>query len=350
MMQSDSGSLSSRPSYLSSIDIALKDRKDLLSALHAVCKENPSIARLESVKKLQRALGEGVDAESFLADPQLVCWLSLIVAEHTDEGDSRLTILAEQLKSIDRRSRLNWFAFVYPLILTLILIAVLVLLSLTVIPIFSKMFREFELKLPTPTFMVFKFAHFITNQPYQFITAVLLSLIAAVVCVRLSGRLLQVLELAKPIGFFTAGSKSNRAAMARFADTFSAAIRIGMPKEDAMDVAGIASHRFQYRLRASQLARELRNGEDVLQGSRVAHVFPPMLLSAAKVGTNDQPNVRVLEQIAALYRSRSSSAQSWLDQGLGPLFVVALGGLVGFIVIALFMPLVSLVTSLSGAS
>jgi type II secretory pathway component PulF len=123
-----------------------------------------------------------------------------------------------------------------------------------------------------------------------------------------------------------------------------------MPKEDAMDVAGIASHRFQYRLRASQLARELRTGEDVLQGSRVAHVFPPMLLSAAKVGTNDQPNFRVLEQVAALYRSRSSSSQSWLDQGLGLLFVVALGGLVGFMVIALFMPLVSLVTSLSGAS
>jgi type IV pilus assembly protein PilC len=75
-----------------------------------------------------------------------------------------------------------------------------------------------------------------------------------------------------------------------------------------------------------------------------------MLLSAAKVGTNGQPNLRVLEQVAALYRSRSSSSQSWLDQGLGPLFVVALGGLVGFIVIALFMPLISLVTSLSGAS
>jgi len=349
-MQSNSGSLSSRPSYLNSIDIALKDRKDLLSALDAVCKENPSLARLESVKKFQRALVEGADAESFLADPQLVCWLSLIVAEQTDESDSRLTVLAEQLKSIERRSRLNWFAFVYPLVLSLILIAVLVLLSVTVVPTFSKMFREFELKLPAPTLMVFRFARFITNQPYQFITAVLLSLIAAVVCVRLSGRLLQVLEMVKPIGFLTAGSKSNRAAMARFADTFSAAIRIGMPKEDAMDVAGIASQRFQYRLRASQLARELRNGESILQGSRVAHVFPPMLLSAAKVGTNGQPNLRVLEQVAALYRSRSSSSQSWLDQGLAPLFMVALGGLVGFIAIALFMPLISLVTSLSGAS
>ena len=349
-MQSDSGSLSSRPSYLSAIDIALKDRKDLLSALDAVCKENPSLERLDSVKKFQRALGEGVDAESFLADPQLVCWLSLIVAEQTDKGDSRLTILAEQLKSIDGRARWNWFAFVYPLILTLILIAVLVLLSLTVVPTFSKMFGEFQLKLPAPTILVFGFASFVTNHPYQFVTAILFSLIAAVVCVRLSGRLLQILETVKPIGFFTAGSKSNRAAMARFADTFSAAIRIGMPKEDAIDVAGIASHRFQYRLRASQLARELRNGENVLQGSRVAHVFPPMLLSAAKVGTNDQPNFRVLEQVAALYRSRSSSSQSWLDQGLGPLFMVALGGLVGFIVIALFMPLISLVTSLSGAS
>jgi len=349
-MQSNSGSLSSRPSYLNSIDIALKDRKDLLSALDAVCKENPSLARLESVKKFQRALVEGADAESFLADPQLVCWLSLIVAEQTDESDSRLTVLAEQLKSIERRSRLNWFAFVYPLVLSLILIAVLVLLSVTLVPTFSKMFREFELKLPAPTLMVFRFARFITNQPYQFITAVLLSLIAAVVCVRLSGRLLQVLEMVKPIGFLTAGSKSNRAAMARFADTFSAAIRIGMPKEDAMDVAGIASQRFQYRLRASQLARELRNGESILQGSRVAHVFPPMLLSAAKVGTNGQPNLRVLEQVAALYRSRSSSSQSWLDQGLAPLFMVALGGLVGFIAIALFMPLISLVTSLSGAS
>ncbi len=349
-MQSDSGSLSSRPSYLSAIDIALKDRKDLLSALDAVCKENPSLARLDSVKKFQRALGEGVDAESFLADPQLVCWLSLIVAEQTDKGDSRLTILAEQLKSIDGRARWNWFAFVYPLILTLILIAVLVLLSLTVVPTFSKMFGEFQLKLPAPTILVFRFASFVTNHPYQFVTAILFSLIAAVVCVRLSGRLLQILETVKPIGFFTAGSKSNRAAMARFADTFSAAIRIGMPKEDAIDVAGIASHRFQYRLRASQLARELRNGENVLQGSRVAHVFPPMLLSAAKVGTNDQPNFRVLEQVAALYRSRSSSSQSWLDQGLGPLFMVALGRLVGFIVIALFMPLISLVTSLSGAS
>lgn len=349
-MQSESGSLSSRPSYLGSIDIALKDRKDLLSALHAVCKENPSLARLDSVKKLQRALGEGVDAESFLADPQLVCWLSLIVAEQTDKGDSRLTILAEQLKSIDGRARWNWFAFVYPLILTLILIAVLVLLSLTVVPTFSEMFREFQLKLPAPTILVFSFASFVTNHPYQFVTAILFSLIAAVVCARLSGRLLQILETVKPIGFFTAGSKSNRAAMARFADTFSAAIRIGMPKEDAIDVAGIASHRFQYRLRASQLARELRNGENVLQGSRVAHVFPPMLLSAGKVGTNGQPNLQVLEQVAALYRSRCSSSQSWLDQGLGPLFMVALGGLVGFIVIALFMPVISLVTSLSGAS
>ena len=348
-MQPYSDSTSSRPSYLSLVDIALSDRKDLLSALDAACKENPSLGRIEYVNKFQKALAEGISTESFLADPSLVYWLPLVLAERTDEHDTRLVILAQQLRSIEHRVRLNWYAFVYPMVLLSLVLMVLVTLSVTVIPTFIKMFREFGLKLPAPTIMVFGFANFVSGYPFQFALVILLFLVAALLCIRFSRLLIQYLETVKVVGLFTAGSKSNLAAMARFTDTLSAAIRVGFPPEDAIEVAGIASGRFQYRLRAAQLAQELRNGVEVPRGSRVAHNFPSIVLTAASVGAQGQPNIRTLDHVAALYRAGSNSPSSWIQQAFAPLVIMSLGGLVGFIIIALFMPLVSVITSLSGS-
>ena len=352
-MQYNTSSNYTRPTYLVRLDAALKDRADLVSAIDAACQELPAVAKSKGVQSFLRALTQNPTSESFLADPSLASWLPVLISERTEisgDQDSRLVRLAEHLYVEEDRTRANWFASLYPLIVLALLLFVLVLLSVSVVPVFSKMFNEFQLKLPAPTLLVFSISRFITQMPLMFCFVLFLLVGLIVGLTKWTHRLVEWCELDRSVGWLTAGSSRNLASMSRFIDSLRTALELEAPLADAFEIAGVASNRRQFRVRAAQLANEIRYSDGKPFQSHVAHVFPPILLHAVHAGEGGSPSFSLLRQLAENYRSRSKQESAWVANGFGPIAIIGIGLLVGFTIIALFMPLITLVTALSGSS
>lgn len=341
-------STSVRPNHLRLIDAALDRRHGLISLLDAVEQEFTWIGSSPSFRHVTAALKRDVTAEEILNDGILAAWLPVLMADSKASGcasqyEQLLKMMSQE--SVGRRS--HWQSLVYPFLLFFIVVAILVMMSIWIIPTFSKMFREFELKLPVATKIVFLISGFINEYPMFLAGAVCVVLGVAWLLTSLFRRSIQYVQLSSVCGSLFAGSTSNIAAMSRFVATLSELLSIDAPIPDALKAAGLASQRVHFRVRSDQLAQEFKLSNDPTLRSAVAHNFPSTLLYAMSAGTDGGPSIPLLRQLAAIYSDRSRN-RTQLSSGFNSSIMVAvIGALVGFVIVALFRPLFSLITALS---
>ena len=341
-------STSVRPNHLRLIDEALERRHGLISLLEAAEQEFAWIGSSSSFRHVTAALKRDVTAEEILNDGVLAAWLPVLMADSKASGSaSQYEQLLKMMSQESVRRRSHWQSLAYPFILLFFVFAILVMMSIWIIPTFSKMFREFELKLPAPTRIVFAISGFINEYPMFLAGAVCVVLGSAWLLAGVFRRSIQYVQLSGVCGRFFAGSTSNVVAMSRFAATLSELLSIGTPIPEALKIAGIASQRVHFRVRSEQLAQEFKSSNNPTVRSAVAHNFPSTLLYALSAGTDGGPSIPLLRQLAAIYSDRSRNRSQLSSNFNSSIMVAVIGALVGFVILALFMPLFSLITALS---
>ena len=341
-------STSIRPEHLRLIDDALEKRQGLISLLDAVGHEFSWIASSKNVRHVVDALNRGVTTEEFLNDGILAAWLPLLMAgRDSSTRETQHELVLSMIKQESGRRRSHWLSLIYPIGLFSIVIVVLVLLSVSIIPKWRKIFSEFELKLPAPTLLVLGVSDVIVNRPILLIVVTFCSVGFAWLLYRVFPRSFQYLQLSHLFGSYFSGSTSNVISMYRFSGTLAEMLSLGAPLYDALLVAGIASQRVHFRVRSEQLAVETKNQIKTFEESAVAHNFPRTLIFALSAGAAGAPSVPLLRQLASIYGDRAQNRENLGTSFIGPLATLAIGLIVGFVVIALFMPLISLITSLS---
>lgn len=257
---------------------------------------------------MARSLSAGdVTAASRAALTDTRCWLPLFASRPGEEvGLPALLDAAERPRST---VSLGWAAVAYPLIIVGMAIFVVSLLSVMVVPMFSSMFADFGLELPWATRAVISLAQFMATIWGPALIA--LALVAV-------GRWLMI----------TRSPRGARAAEV-FSRSLASLAEAEVPRADAIDLAAAAA-----RVRPQTARTPARRG--------------PMT-TAAMEALSYEPRAAgvLLSAIADCHRDRSFgglSATQWL---IGPVAIGVVGVFVGFIVIALFMPLISLVSALS---
>ena len=134
--------------------------------------------------------------------------------------------------------------------------------------------------------------------------------------------------------------------MSRFTSALAELLSIEAPLPEALRIAGRSCKHRHFRVKAEQMADQLEFDGIALQQSPVAHNFPAVMIHALSFEPR-KPNTPLLRELARTYSERARTRVSWSTSFVGPISLIVIGLLVGFTVIALFMPLVSLVTSLS---
>lgn len=259
-------------------------------------------------KEMSRVLSANdANGASIAAASDARCWLPLFAA-----GDTEPVKLQSLLAAAERpRSTvsLNWAAIAYPLIIVGAAILVVAVLSAMVVPMFASMFEDFGLQLPWATRAVISLAQFMAT---------------------IWGPLMLSFGLIA-IGRWLVITRSPRGARAAEAFTrgLASLAAAGVPRDDAIELAAAAA-----RVRPHTAATPARRG--------------PMTHAALEALSYEPQAARVLlSAIADCHQDRAHgglSATQWL---IGPVAIGVVGIFVGFIVIALFMPLISLVSALS---
>lgn len=313
----------------------------------------PGTARRATERRVQR-LSQTMTVEQFLQNADAVELLPLLNSDEipTPASHRMQAWLHRIYQQQQRRLRLG-SRWSYPLLLAAIGLTLVCGWGAFVLPIFREMFDEFGLRLPAPTRLVFWVSDQLTTYALRTL------LVVAVGCAMVISfvRWWRARALTNRIfGRLVAGTTENLRAMSRLTGTLAELLGLQLPLASALRFAGQASgHRYfaDAATRAANSAN-VNTAENTTANSAEAGVpvdptgrLPQSVVYALTAGHAGQPSVAVLRELAMIYRQIAQSRQ---DRSLGSLpviGVVLVGLFVGFVVIALFMPLVSMVTSLA---
>lgn len=269
-------------------------------------------------------------------------FVNLVAAGETggilDTIMNRLAIFIEKSQKLKRRIK---SAMIYPIAILIITALIITVLMVKVIPVFEKMFRDFgAASLPAPTMVLIKLSHgFVNNFPFIVLAVIAISVGFTMFLRNEKGRYMWDAFL---LGLPIFGILIRKAVVARFSRTLGTLISSGVPILDAMDiVARTAGNKVVER--AVYFSRErIAEGRDMVTPLSESKVFPAMVVQMIGVGEQTGALDAMLQKIADFYEDEVDVAVDGLTSLLEPLMMVVLGGIVGGVIIAMYLPIFDL--------
>jgi type II secretory pathway component PulF len=254
-----------------------------------------------------------------------------------DEILKRLAELLEKQARLRDRVR---SAFMYPAFVMIVAGAILTILMAFVVPTFIGMFTESGAELPLPTRILIAVATGIR----QWWWAVLAGLAGLIVLLRAFAgmpagrRLIDQASLRAPVF----GSLVERLVVSRFARTLGTLITSGVPILAALETVRATVTNVIIDEALQEVEQSLKAGESLARPMEISGVFPPLVTRMVALGEETGQLDQMLMQVADAYDEEVDVQLQGLTQLLEPFLLVFVGGIVGFIVFAMFLPLMSL--------
>jgi type IV pilus assembly protein PilC len=252
--------------------------------------------------------------------------------------DTILNRLAVYLEKADALARKVKGAMVYPGTVLVVAIGVVVLLLTKVIPTFEKMFADFGGELPGPTQMVVNISHFVQEWIGPTLIGGALAIMAFNQARRRSHRFKRrtdALILKSPVF----GSLLRKVAVARFTRTLGTMIASGVPILDGLDIVAKTAGNVVIEEALYDVKAAISEGKTIAEPLSESEVFPGMVVQMIAVGEETGAMESMLSKIADFYDDEVDTAVEALTALLEPLMMVFLGGTVGALLIAMYLPI-----------
>lgn len=241
-------------------------------------------------------------------------------------------------------------AMIYPGVVISIAVAIVSMIMIFVIPKFEQIFKDFNTKLPAITEYLIWFAHWFGAEYgwlYLVISPVAFTLIVRLIKTSAGGRyFVDAVKLKIPV----MGGILSKTAVARFTRTLGTLISAGVPILDALNITKETCGNEVYARAIGKVHDAIREGESMAAPLKATKVVDAIVVNMVDVGEETGDLDKMLIKVADNYDSDVDVLVGSLISILEPLMVVVLGLIVGFIVIALFAPMISLIQAVSGPS
>ncbi|MFO7858722.1 MAG: type II secretion system F family protein [Ectothiorhodospiraceae bacterium] len=259
--------------------------------------------------------------------------------------DIVLQRLADFREKAARLRRRVLSALIYPVFVILAAGGILTFLIYRVIPSFIKMFEELDVTLPAPTKFLLVVTNFATHRWYLLpaIPLGIFGIYKLITATKVGRFIIDWLKFRIPVF----GSIINKAAIARFTRTFGTLIGSGVPILEALNISRDTSGNSVLAGAIQKVHDGVREGDPIAPPLGESNVCDDMVVNMIDVGEETGNLDTMLLKVADNYDDQVDSAVEGLTSLMEPIMVILLGGIVGFIVIALFMPLIKLMSSLS---
>jgi len=247
---------------------------------------------------------------------------------------NRLAVYLEKAEALRRKVK---GAMVYPASVSVVAAGVVIVMMLKVIPVFEKMFKDFGGTLPGPTQVVINISH--TMQAYAPHAAVMIGIL--VWLLRLSyrndkGRHFWDATFLKAPVF---GPLIKKVAVARFTRTLSTLLTSGVPILDALELVGKTAGNVVVQREILSTKASIAEGKTIADPLRNSKVFPGMVVQMIAVGEQTGAMDQMLSKIADFYDDEVEVAVGALTAMLEPLMMVVLGGTIGGLLVAMYLPI-----------
>jgi type IV pilus assembly protein PilC len=262
--------------------------------------------------------------------------------------DLILTRLADFMEKAAKLKKKVIGAMIYPAVVITIAIGVVSMIMIVVIPKFTAIFASFGAKLPPVTVALLTFSTWFGpgyGWCYLCLGPVALTFLIKLIRLSEGGRfVLDTILLKIPI----VGGIVGKTAIARFTRTLGTLISAGVPILDAINITKETSGNEVYTRALTKVHDSIREGESMADPLRATKVCDALVVNMIDVGEETGDLDKMLIKVADNYDSDVDVLVGSLISILEPVMVVVLGVIVGFIVVALFMPMISLIETISG--
>ncbi len=252
-----------------------------------------------------------------------------------------LNRVADQLESDAALRRQVRAAMIYPTVIVTFAAIVLLALVAFLIPVFAGVFKTFPGKMPALTQFMINFSHVLTKQWYLLIVAFVGTVVGVISLKRSKwGKpRWDAFKLRVPLKI---GDVVQKVAIARWSRTLASLTSAGVPILQAIEITGKTAGNTVLEKAMDDVITSVKSGGTLSEPLRRASAFPSMVAQMVSVGEETGALDTMLAKIADFYDSEVDAAVKALTSIMEPVMIIVVGGIVGVIVISMYMPLFSI--------
>jgi type IV pilus assembly protein PilC len=306
--------------------------------------ENAKLA--ESLVAVRKDVEAGLPLSDALArHPKTFTPLYIAMTRAGETGgvlEESLVRIADQLEKEESLRRQVKSAMAYPIVILTFAMAVMLGMVAFIVPVFAGVFKELgNAKLPAMTQFVMGISDVLTGYWYLLLIATFITVVAFAKFKKSPhGRAMwQRFLLRIP---FKIGDIFQKVALARWSRTFSALMGAGVPLLQAIDITSQTAGNVVVEEAMANVTTSVKAGGTISAPLMDSPVFPSMVGHMVKVGEETGALTTMLSKIGDFYEDQVAASVKALTSILEPVMIVFVGGVVGFIVISMYLPLFSI--------
>ncbi len=316
----------------------------LLSCLEILGKQTESAGLRRVLVEVRGDVEGGLSlADALRRQPKVFDNLYVNMVESGETGgalDVILLRLATYLEKMEVLMRKIKGAMIYPAIISLVAAGAISVMLLFVIPIFAQMFEGVGAELPVMTQIVIGMSNLlkIWAIPGVIIIIALFTILRRWHKTESGAKAMDPLLLKMPVF----GDLMKKQSIARFSRTLSTLLSSGVPIIDALEITARSSGNWVVEDAILKARTSIKGGENIADPLSKTTVFPPMVTQMIAIGEASGGLDEMLSKVADFYDAEVDQAVENLTSALEPLIMVVLGGIVGFLVISMYLPIFQL--------
>ena len=275
-------------------------------------------------------------------------YVSIIEAGETGGSlDIMLNRLAGYIEESERLKERVKKAMMYPSFVLSIGLAIVVVIMVVVVPKFVGIFDSSDMKLPAVTQLLISTSDFFKNNLLLIIVSGVVIPFAFIMYLRtasarpLKDQLLMMIPII--------GSLAVKSGLARFSRTLSCLLSGGVNLAEALGTSALTSNNFFIERAIKNVQNQVIKGKSIAQSMKKEKVIPPLIANMVAIGEETGKTDATLEKVAEFYEEQVKTTTNTISDLIQPFLIAVLGGLVGFIVIALYLPIFKMPGVVGGA-
>ena len=232
-------------------------------------------------------------------------------------------------------------AMTYPTVISIVAVVMVWFMLTKVVPTFMTMFAEAGTKLPGPTLFLVNSSHFLQKWGLLILVIIGILIFIHVTVKKKSYQyrwFLNFLALKVPI----LGNLTRKTAIARFARTLSTLLDSGVHLPEALYISSKTTGNLLYEEALIEAKDAVVSGQTLTMPLKEAKIFPGLVLQMIDAGQESGKTSILLSKVADFYEEEVDTAVDGLMSALEPIVMVVIGGILGFIIIAMYMPILTM--------
>lgn len=325
----------------------------LLRGLRVLERQERNLTLKEIISKIAVSIeGGSTFSEGLAQHPKTFNKLYVNMVKAGELGGVLEVVLARLAEFQEKAQKIKGkviAAMFYPVAVLIVAVAILAILMIVVVPKFETIFVDMlgpGKQLPGFTRFVLSISNTIKDHTVVTACVLVVLIIAFVIWKRTkSGRfVVDKIKLKMPV----LGPVFSKVAISRFARTLGTLVSSGVPILQALTIVKETSGNVVVGEAVSAVHESVKEGETITAPLEASNVFPPMVISMVDVGEQTGALPEMLMKIADNYDDEVDNAVAAMTSLLEPIMIVFLAVIVGSIVIAMFLPLITMINDLGG--